>query len=566
MIMNKQTIPDKWDLTTDVVVMGSGGAGLAAAISARVSGAKVLLIEKSDKIGGTTAVSGGIIWVPLNHHMEEAGIKDSRDEALKYVQHLSEGKVDDLLIETLVDKGPEMVRFMEAHSPIVFEVCKGYPDYHPEWDGGLPKGGRSLESGLFDSNELVEWKDNLRKSPLFGLTPVKFNEAMEWGIFRDPSGLDMDKVTERLQKGIVGYGEALIGKLLKGCIDLGVDIELNTSGKDLIRNDKGRVIGITCERNGEPIYIKANNGVILASGGFEWNWDLMQQFLPGPKMDVSTAPPFNEGDSLLMAMEAGANLSMMSEAWWFPGVMVPGETYEDKPLMRLCLAERSLPHSIMVNKYGKRFVNEAHNYNDIAKVFNVFDPVKGEYPNIPAWLILDRQFIDKYMLITSMPGEDPPNWVAQGDTLDSLAVSLGIDSAGLKATVIAFNGYAKDGKDPDFQRGDSAYDRFQGDNTKKPNPNLGTLEKPPYYAIPIYNSNLGTKGGPVIDKHGRVLSVRNVPIEGLYAAGNAAMAVTGPGYGGAGGTIGPAMVFGYLAGKHAAKHAIVGSEKHVEYA
>jgi 3-oxosteroid 1-dehydrogenase len=138
MIMNKQTIPDKWDLTTDVVVMGSGGAGLAAAISARVSGAKVLLIEKSDKIGGTTAVSGGIIWVPLNHHMEEAGIKDSRDEALKYVQHLSEGKVDDLLIETLVDKGPEMVRFMEAHSPIVFEVCKGYPDYHPEWDGGLP--------------------------------------------------------------------------------------------------------------------------------------------------------------------------------------------------------------------------------------------------------------------------------------------------------------------------------------------------------------------------------------------------------------------------------------------
>lgn len=558
--MKRPNIPEHWDYVTDVVVMGTGGAGLAAALSAKAHGANVILIEKSDKIGGTTAVSGGIIWIPMNHHMKKAGIEDTLEEALTYVGKLAEDRVDQKVLQTLVKKGPEMVGFIEDHTPLTFEVCKGYPDYHPEWKGGKPKGGRSLEAGLFDTNELGDWKDKLRKSPIFGLTPVKFNEALEWGIFRDPSNIDMEKVTDRLEKGIVGYGEALIASLLKGCLDMGIKPLMRVTGKQLIVDKEGHVIGLKAERDGQQIFIKAGKGVIMASGGYEWNWDLMKQFLPGPPMQVSTSPPHNEGDALLMSMEAGANLGNMSEAWWFPGIHVPGEEYEGKPLMRLSLAERSLPHTIIVNKYGNRFVNEAHNYNDITKTFIQYDPVKGEYPNVPAWLIMDQNFIDHYMLITNMPGDEPPNWVKRGETLEQLAKEIEIDTEGFEKAVREFNKWAKKGVDRDFHRGESAYDKFQGDPTNKPNASLGPINKPPYFAIQIYFSNLGTKGGPVIDEYGRVLDVRDQPIQGLYAAGNAAMGVTGPGYGGAGGTIGPAMVFGYLAGQHVAK-----MEEHSEH-
>ncbi|MGM0579550.1 MAG: FAD-dependent oxidoreductase [Bacteroidota bacterium] len=550
--MKTEKHPKKWDFETDVLVVGTGGAGLTAAIVAHDQGANTMIIEKSDKVGGTTAVSGGVIWVPINHYMEKAGIKDSQAEAMTYIKKLAEDRVDDSIIESLIDNGPKMVKYIEEKTPLKFKLIKDYPDYHPDWEGGKPKGGRSLESGLFDTNELGEWKDKLRKSPIFGFTPITFEEAMKWKVFSNPKDMDMELVSERLQKGKVGYGEALIGKLLSACLKRGVEPILKTAAKQLITDDENRVIGLRAEHLGESIFIKVSRGVIMASGGYEWNEAMVKQFLPGPPMGISTCPPHNEGEAISMSMEIGANLANMSEAWWFPGLQVPNEEYDGKPLMRLCLAERSLPHTIIVNKYGKRFVNEAHNYHDVGKTFNVYDPVKGEYPNVPAWLILDSKFFRKYLFVTSMPGDTPPNWVKRGNTLRELAEIIGVEPDGFKETVNQFNQYAIKGEDPDFHRGGNTYDRFQGDPDHQPNPNLGKIEKGPYYAIQMHKSNLGTKGGPKIDVKGRVLNVHDEVIHGLYAVGNAAMGVTGPGYGGPGGTIGPAMTYAYLAAMDAA--------------
>jgi 3-oxosteroid 1-dehydrogenase len=564
--MKKLKLPKQWDFETDVLVVGTGGGGLTAAITAYDQDVKVMIIEKSDKVGGTTAVSGGVIWVPNHPHMKEDGIHDSREEALTYVRKLAEGRIDDKVLVSLVDNGPKMVEFVENHTPLKFRTVKNYPDYHPDWEGGKPYGGRSLESGLFDSKLLGTWQNKLRKSPIFGFTPITFEEAMKWKVFSNPKDMDMEVVSDRLQKGIVGYGEAMIGSLLLACLERDIEPMMNTTAKQLVSDENGRIIGLRVEKGGTNLFIKVNKGVILASGGYEWNDELMKQFLPGPEMEVSTCPPYNEGEALLMSMEVGANLANMSEAWWFPGLQVPGEEYDGKPLMRLCLAERSLPHTIMVNKYGKRFVNEAHNYNDIGKVFNVFDPVKGEYPNVPAWLILDSKFFEKYLFITTLPGDTPPNWVKNGATLTELAKKIGVDSQGLVETVRKFNQYAVHGEDPDFHRGGNTYDKFQGDPDHKPNPNLGTLDKGPFYAVQLHKSNLGTKGGPMIDEKGRVLNTHGAYIEGLYAVGNAAMGITGPGYGGPGGTIGPAMIFGYLAALDATQAREIQTTKEESYA
>jgi hypothetical protein len=248
----------------------------------------------------------------------------------------------------------------------------------------------------------------------------------------------------------------------------------------------------------------------------------------------------------------------MNEAWWCPSIDVPGEQYEGRQLHRGDFAVRALPHSIVVNRSGRRFTNEAHNYNDMMKPFFDWDPVAYGPKNLPAFLIVDQQFLDKYLFITSVPGMKPPEFVTRAETLDQLAVALGIDPAGLAAEVSRFNGYARDGRDPDFRRGESLYDHFYGDPKQQPNPNLGALEKAPFYAVPMYPGTIGTKGGPRTNAHGQVLRVSGQPVDGLYAAGNVAAGIFGPGYPGAGATIGAAMTFGFLAGRHAARQAPVG--------
>ncbi len=534
-----------WDLEVDVLVVGTGGAGMTAAIAAHDAGAKVAVIEKTGKVGGTTAVSGGVLWIPQNHHMAEVGVADSRAEAMQYTLRLADGRSSEALIARFIDTAPEMVKYLEEKTPLRFSSIQRYPDYHPEFAGGKP-GGRSLDPGLFDTNTLGAWKDKLRRSPVFGMTAMSVTEATDWGVFSNPKALPYKLLAERFTKGMVCYGGALAGGLLKALLDRGIEPRLEAPASELVVEDD-RVIGL---RAGD-VSIKARQGVVLASGGFEWNAELCAHFLGGT-LTHPNSPPANTGDGLKMAMSVGADLGNMSEAWWCPSVVIPGEEYDGIQLNRGDFAIRSLPHSIIVNRAGKRFVNEAHNYNDMMKPFFSFDPVTYERSNLPCWLVLDQSFRDKYALLTVIPGMDTPKWIPVADSLEELAQKLGIDPAGLVATVKRFNQMAVEGVDPDFRRGESTYDHFYGDLEHKPNPNLGVIDKPPFYALELHPGSIGTKGGPRVDESAQVLRVDGTPVPGLYAAGNVMAGVTGPGYPGAGSTIGTGMTFGFIAGRHAA--------------
>jgi succinate dehydrogenase/fumarate reductase flavoprotein subunit len=293
--------------------------------------------------------------------------------------------------------------------------------------------------------------------------------------------------------------------------------------------------------------------VVLACGGFEWSEGLKKKYLPGVITHPNT-PPLNEGDGIVMAAELGADLAGMHEVWWMPSTSVPGEEYEGKPYSQLCIAERACPHTILVNGKGMRFANEAANYNDLGKAFSHFDENGTGFRNLPAYAILDSQYREKYSLLTVSPGDLDPDWFIKDDTLEGLAEKIGVAKEGLLETVARFNGFVRDGKDRDFGRGDSAYDRYVGD-ISAPHPNLGTIEKPPFYAAPMYPGCLGTKGGPRTNEDAQVLDVRGEVINGLYAAGNAMAAVSGPSYYGGGTCIGLGVTFGYLAGTHAARQA-----------
>jgi succinate dehydrogenase/fumarate reductase flavoprotein subunit len=536
-------------IETDVLVIGSGGAGLVAALAAHQAGAKVVLVEKAAKAGGTTAVSGGVLWIPNNHHMRAAGIADSREDALAYVKRLADGRSDERLIETFLDEAPAMLKFIEECTPVRFQALPKYPDYHPEFAGAKP-GGRSLDPGLFDTNQLGPWKDKLRRSPVFGMTAMSVTEATEWGVFSKPLALPFKLLGKRFAEGLVCYGGALVGGLLKGLLDKGIEPMLSVAARELLVED-GRVVGLKAVKDGKEIEISARRGVVLASGGFEWNRELAAHFLGGV-LTHPNSPPGNEGDGLKMAMSLGADLANMNEAWWCPSIDIPGEEYDGQQLHRGDFAIRSLPHSLIVNRRGRRFVNEAQNYNDLMKPFFAVDPVAYERPNLPAWLVLDQQFVERYALLTSVPGMPVPEWITRADTLAELAAKIGVDAAGLAATVERFNGFARAGEDGEFGRGQSLYDHFYGDPDHKPNPNLGTVEKAPFFGLQVHPGAIGTKGGARVNARAQVLHVSGAPIPGLYAAGNVMAGVTGPGYPGAGSTIGTAMTFGYLAGRDAA--------------
>jgi len=544
------TKPEKWDLETDVLVMGTGGGGLTAAIMAHDMGAKVTVIERSDKVGGTTAISGGGIWVPCNHHMAEKDLSDSREDALTYCKALTKNRAADELLEAYLDTGPEMVRYLEANTPLRME-CAAFPDYHPEMPGAHNgEASRTLGPHIYSTNELGDAAIHFRPNPIMAL-PMSYPEMDKWCTLSKPYQIPFDVIQERMEAGFIGLGGALMAPLYKACLDRGIEPMLNTRGKELIMAED-RVLGLTAEQGDKKIHIGTNKSVILASGGFEWNDALKARFLPYD-LTHPNSPPHNEGDGLKMAMSVGADLGSMGENWGFPSLVIPGMEYDGRQLNQPCLVERCLPHAIIVNRKGKRFVNESANYNDMAKAFYVVDANTCEYSNIPAWIVLDQQYFDNYSFAGLLPGSPVPEYVERADTLEQLAEKAGMDPAGLAATVRQFNEYARQGTDPDFQSGASAYDRYYGDKDHTPNPNLGTLEKPPFYASQLHSGTLGTKGGPRTNEKAQVLHVSGKPIPGLYAVGNAAAGVSGPSYWGGGATIGISMVFGYIAGRAAAE-------------
>lgn len=536
--MNNQKV--EWNEVVDVVVLGSGGAALTAATSAHDGGAKVLVLEKSSEIGGTTAMSGGVPWIPLNHYMEEHGIKDSQEDAFKYIRRLSNGKEPDpALIEVFVDKGREMIKYLHDNTPVKFAVPTGYGDYYADLPGGLIE-GRSLDPMPFGLNGLGEFSDKIRRNPIF--PPLTLAEGGA-----DKDSIDYSVMGERMEKNITTMGRALIGALVKGLLDRNVEIRLETAGVKLFKNEAGEVIGVQAQSNGETINIKTRKGVIIATGGFEWNKELVKAFLPGePTHHLS--PPYNEGDGLIMAMEAGAQLANMSDAWWYPAAQDPSIEYEGRTF-NLINSPRASAHSIMVNESGNRFANEGATYKDMPRKFFAYDEVTQTYPNEKnTWLIFDSQLKDNHLVVTISADEPAPEWMHASDNLQELAGKIGVDPEGLEATVSAFNANAKKKVDPEFHRG-TLYFEGMGQGGGSAELNIGTIDQGPFYAIPIYFGTLGTSGGPKVDENGQVIGLRGEKIPGLYAAGNAAMAILGPSYPGAGATIGPGMTWGYLAGK-----------------
>jgi succinate dehydrogenase/fumarate reductase flavoprotein subunit len=544
-----------WVDETDVVVLGSGGAGLAAAIVAHDEGARVVVLEKGQLIGGTTATSGGILWVPNNPHMAALGIEDTEADALAYLESLSLGVMDMTLARTFIREAPNMIRYLESNTALGFHVAAGYPDYHPENPGGKPQGGRSLDPDLFSFKRLGPWAERVNRlvtdlHPQAPVVPITLVESMGKGL------PDSETLAARIADDTRGMGQALIGALLEACLQRDIPLHTGVRARELVQ-DNGSIVGVIAERNGSICQIRARRGVIIATGGFEWNSELVASFLRGP-LHGPASPPENEGDGLLMAMAVGASLGNMSEAWWMPTIPIPGEHVRGRPLYRLCLAERTLPGSIMVNGKGRRFANEAANYNDIGRAFHTFDPTRFAFENNPAWLIFDDVYQRRYPVAGYAPGKAPPGLLHTASDIAALASMIDVDANALKATLERFNQYAAEGRDPDFDRGVSAYDTYNGDRTQPGvSATLRPLSDGPYHAVRIVSGALGTKGGPRTDDRARVLDTRGQPIPGLYAAGNAMAGSTGMVYGGAGGTLGPALTFGYLAGKDAA-HARTG--------
>jgi 3-oxosteroid 1-dehydrogenase len=534
-------------ISTDVVVVGSGAAALTAALSARRSGARVVLLEKSHLIGGTTAMSGGLVWVPNNRLMHEEGESDSLDEAFRYIQRLTGGRRPDGGARTVLEAGPAMIDFLESASEIRFETLDK-PDYHPEFDGAKSR-GRCLAPLPLVGSMLGQWHDRLRPASGFGV-PLSWREldAMN-GVFH-PERLDLKLIEERAEAGFIGMGRALAGWLLKGCVDSGVEIRLETRAETLL-TDGPRVVGVEALlAQGGPLRVSAEQGVILAGGGFEWNERLVAQFVAGPVSHPLSCPS-NEGDTLTMGRAIGADLANMWDLWRFPTAAIPGEEYDGKPLSRMVAGERSLPGTIMVNHKGKRFVNEAHPYTDVGRAFMTWDPVESTYENYPAWALFDHGYRETYAVLSLMPTDDDPEWLIRADSLRALAGLLGIDPSTLTDTVERFNQMVDDGHDGDFLRGDSLFDQYYADFGREPSPTLGRIERAPFYALTVYPGAIGSSGGLLTDGHGRVHHVDGTVIPNLYAAGDAAASCFGPAYGGPGGPLAHGMTVGFLAGRTA---------------
>ena len=532
----------------DVIILGCGPAGMTAALAAYEAGARPALIERFDRIGGTGAVSGGVIWVADNPRQRAAGMDDSREEALAYFLALDHGDLVDETLEAFVDSGPEALAFLEDAGALKVALLEGYPDYYLDRPGAKPEGGRALDHDLFSLDELGDWAGRitaieepkpmmLRETPLGGGSGVVPPEELQ----------------RRIANNERGFGQAMVARLLKACLDRGIEPICNVETERLVR-ENGRVTGIEGMRDGEPFAQSARSGVIISTGGFEWDEEMRQTFLRGP-MDAPASPPTARGEGLKLAMASGAKLGNMTQGWWAPTLVLPDAPWpEGEQRAAPVLIERTVPHSLMVNRAGKRFCNEASNYSALAGAFHQFDPQSYDYPNLPSWLVFDADYVERYPIGPRLPGQPVPDWVTHADSLLVLAEKLGLPGDVLVQTVSRFNAHCEAGHDPDFERGTSAYDHFYGDRTRKGTAvTLGKVERAPFYAVEIRMGLLGTNGGPRTDGKARILGHDGEPIPGLYGAGNAIACPTGGIYAGAGGTLGPALTFGYIAGRSAAR-------------
>ncbi|HXY43701.1 MAG TPA: FAD-dependent oxidoreductase, partial [Acidimicrobiales bacterium] len=536
----------EYDLGTDVVVVGSGAAGLSAAIAAADGGADVVMIEKTDMIGGTTGVSGGMPWIPMNRHMSDLEMADSREEALGYIRRLTLGREPDpAVLETYVDSAPEVMEYLETKTPLRMSVPAGFGDYYGDLPGAKSL-GRSLEPVPFDVRaSLPDWASRLRTSPY--LPWLTMAEGAKFLTGKQPP--DPAVEAERRTSDTRVLGAALVAALFKGILDRDVEVLTHTAVDELLMEDD-TVVGVRARTPDTTRYISARRGVVLACGGFEWDEQMVRCFT-GLKLHPMS-PSGNEGDGHRMAMRGGAELANMGSFWGQPAIFEPGFEYEGRGAPQMGTF-RSTPGVIVVNRHGKRFTNEGVTYQDFCKGFGIYDPVAIDYPNDPpVWMIFDQKVKDWAVILpTVLPGQDAPEWILRGDTVGDLAQRLGIDPDALELTVRRWNEQVAELDDREFHRGTVWFETFMC-GPPSARKCLAPVSSPPFYAIELHLATLGTNGGPRTDADGRVRRHGGGVVEGLYAAGNTAACVFGPAYPGGGATLGPALVFGFLAGRHAA--------------
>lgn len=545
-----------WDYTTDIVIVGSGAGGMVSALYADHHGLDALILEKTDTYGGSSALSGGGLWIPANHLLKRDGVEDSIEKARTYMRNTVGDRVPQERQDAYLEYAREMAAWLEEHTRMEFTRMDGYADYYPERPGGMSN-GRGIEPKPFDGRELGEAYQNLNSPEQEPPGPLSFTvqEYRDIGFVMTTWKGKMTALKVGLRslwnflRGAkeLSIGQALIGRLRFSLQEANIPLWLNTPFESFVVED-GRVVGVTAgTAAGGRKHFKAERGVILAAGGFAHNEELRTEYQEEPiTTEWTVANEGNTGDTIIAGMdELDAAVDLMDDAWWGPTSLPP----DSEPMFHV--AERNQPGAIMVNGKGRRYTNESASYVDVGHA--MYEHHTEDNPHIPSYFIMDSRFRKKYIFGTLMPRQSFPveyiesGYVTEADTLTELAEKIDVPADNLVDTVARFNEFARSGEDSEYHRGESAYDQYYGDPAHGPNPCLGTITKAPFYAVEFWPGDLGTKGGLLTDERARVLRKDGSVIPGLYATGNNSASVMGHTYPGPGSTLGPTTTFGYIA-------------------
>lgn len=564
----------------DVLVIGSGASGMSAAITAAFQGLNVLVVEKEPRFGGTTARSGGWLWVPGTHLATEQGIHEPPEAARTYLRHEATTHFDAARVDAFLTHGPQAIEFFTRNTCVQFDMPPLFPDYHAEAPGGRD-GGRSMLTRPFDGRELgVRVRDLAPPLPELTVFGMMLGSGKDiWHLMRAFQSLEsFVYVAKRLGRHYLDVllhgrgmtltnGNALAGRLAKAAIDLGIPMWLSSPAQTLLV-ENGTVVGAMVDHEGQSTKVSARAGVVLACGGFPHDVKRRKDFFPHAptgREHWSPSPPGNTGDGLALAETVGGQIdaTIPNAAAWVPTSVT--QRADGSSGVMPHFIDRAKPGVIVVTRHGRRFANEAHSYHDFVQ--DLVAATRGDR-EIFAWEICDHRTLRQYGMGCVAPFPLPigrhlrSGYLKRGRTIAELARTIGIEPAALQSSIDQFNRHARAGEDPDFGKGSTAYNRFQGDALNQPNPCVRPLETPPFYAIRMVIGDIGTFAGLATDAQARVLDAARRPVEGLYAVGNDAQSIMGGNYPGAGITLGPALTFGYIAGMALAESARKGKPAH----